>query len=133
MKLIKADKNMIPMLSDFAKEVFVDYYKDLIGIKQSVYMTGLFLSEEAISDLMDQGAVFILATEDDRPVGFCEYISEGSRLFLSKLSTYSLDRNNLDPSLIVSVQAVRGKGPQRKRNRQAALPQLSGIRQEKRT
>ncbi|MBQ5804876.1 MAG: GNAT family N-acetyltransferase, partial [Erysipelotrichaceae bacterium] len=85
MKLIKADKNMIPMLSDFAKEVFVDYYKDLIGIKQSVYMTGLFLSEEAISDLMDQGAVFILATEDDRPVGFCEYISEGSRLFLSKL------------------------------------------------
>ncbi|MBR2533603.1 MAG: GNAT family N-acetyltransferase [Erysipelotrichaceae bacterium] len=85
MKLIRADKITIPMLSGFAKEVFVDYYKDLIGIEQSVYMTGLFLSEKAIGDLMDQGAVFVLAIEDDRPAGFCEYISEGSRLFLSKL------------------------------------------------
>ena len=61
MKLIRADKITIPMLSGFAKEVFVDYYKDLIGIEQSVYMTGLFLSEKAIGDLMDQGAVFVLA------------------------------------------------------------------------
>ena len=85
MKLIRASKEMIPMLSEFAGDVFIDYYKDLIGMDQAVYMTGLFLSEEAISDLMNQGAVFVLAMEDDRPVGFCEYIQEENRLFLSKL------------------------------------------------
>ena len=85
MKLIRVSKEMIPVLSEFAGDVFVDYYKDLIGMDQSVYMRGLFLSEQAIGNLMDQGAVFILAMEEDKPVGFCEYIKEGSRLFLSKL------------------------------------------------
>ncbi|MBO4919146.1 MAG: GNAT family N-acetyltransferase [Erysipelotrichaceae bacterium] len=85
MKLIRADKKMIPMLSEFADDVFIDYYKDLIGMDQSVYMTDLFLSEAAIEDLMNKGAVFILATEDEKPVGFCEYIREDKRLFLSKL------------------------------------------------
>ena len=31
MKLIRASKEMIPMLSEFAGDVFIDYYKDLIG------------------------------------------------------------------------------------------------------
>lgn len=85
MKLIRANKEMIPMLSAFAGDIFIDYYKDLIGMEQSVYMKDLFLSETAIRDLMDQGAVFILAMEDEIPVGFCEYIKEENRLFLSKL------------------------------------------------
>ncbi|MBQ2657192.1 MAG: GNAT family N-acetyltransferase [Erysipelotrichaceae bacterium] len=92
MKLIPADRKMIPMLSEFAGDVFIDYYKDLIGIDQAVYMAGLFLSQEAISNLMDQGAVFVLAMEEDKPVGFCEYIKEGSRLFLSKLYAEKIHR-----------------------------------------
>lgn len=92
MKLIRASKETIPLLSAFASDVFVDYYKDLIGMKQSVYMADLFLSAQAIGDLMDQGAVFILAMEDDAPVGFCEYIQEENRLFLSKLYTEKTHR-----------------------------------------
>ena len=30
MKLIRANQEMIPMLSEFAGNVFIDYYKDLI-------------------------------------------------------------------------------------------------------
>ncbi|MBQ6478397.1 MAG: GNAT family N-acetyltransferase [Erysipelotrichaceae bacterium] len=94
MKLIKADRNTVPLLSSFAKEVFIDYYKDLIGYNQSIYMTGLFLSEEVILDLMEQGAVFTLIMQEDKPIGFSEYIIEGSRLFLSKLYVEKSHRGN---------------------------------------
>ena len=73
------------MLSEFAGNVFIDYYKDLIGMDQAVYMTDLFLSKEAIGELMDRGAVFVLAMDDEKPIGFCEYVKEDKRLFLSKL------------------------------------------------
>ena len=75
---------MIPMLSEFAGKVFIDYYKDRIGMDQSVYMTKLFLSEQAIAELMKKGAVFVLLMDEDRPLGFCEYVKEETRLFLSK-------------------------------------------------
>ena len=85
MEMIQIDKSKAAFLSDFASEVFIDYYNDLIGHDQAVYMADLFLSEEAIRVLLDKGAVFRMLMDDDRPLGFTEYIMEGERVFLSKL------------------------------------------------
>lgn len=90
MNIVTVNSNDITVTSNFAKEVFTDYYLDLLGIEQCNYMTELFLSESAIRKLMDKGAVFRLLYEDDKIIGFTEYIKEENRVFLSKLY---LDKN----------------------------------------
>ncbi|MBQ6560282.1 MAG: GNAT family N-acetyltransferase [Erysipelotrichaceae bacterium] len=85
MELLQIDKNKTGFLSDFASEVFIDYYNDLIGHEQAFYMADLFLSPEAIAKLIDQGAIFKMLMEKEQPTGFTEYIKEEERVFLSKL------------------------------------------------
>ena len=83
--MITINRNDIDLLSGFASEVFVDYYDSLIGHEQATYMADLFLSHKAIAELLDQGAVFRLLREEDKLLGFTEYMIDGDRVFLSKL------------------------------------------------
>lgn len=85
MELILVNKSLIDDLSKFASEVFVDYYNDLIGNAQANYMADLFLSNEAISKLINDGAIFKIIKENDKFIGFTEYIKDNDRVFLSKL------------------------------------------------
>lgn len=85
MKLVLVDQNLIELTSNFAQEVFIDYYSNLIGKDQSLYMADLFLSKKAITDLIQNGAVFKLVMNENEPVGFFEYIKEENKVFLSKL------------------------------------------------
>ena len=85
MEILTANKEMIKETSDFASEVFIDYYIPLIGEKQARYMADLFLSQDAILKLIDDGAVFRLVKDEGNIIGFCEYKKEEGRLFLSKL------------------------------------------------
>ena len=93
MKLIQVDKNYIKQTSKFAKEVFIDYYTDLIGVKQSEYMVDLFLSEKAINKLIEEGAIFKLLLLDNEIIGFIEYQKQESKVFLSKLYIHKNYRN----------------------------------------
>ena len=94
MEMIRIDKNTAVFLSDFASEVFIDYYNDLIGHDQASYMAELFLSKEAIRELLEKGAIFRMLREEERPLGFTEYINEGERVFLSKLYVAKEERGN---------------------------------------
>ena len=85
MEILTCDKNTIKKTSEFAKEVFIDYYIPRIGKDQSYYMADKFLSETKISELIDNGAVFKVLEEDGQYLGFCEYLKEDDKVFLSKL------------------------------------------------
>lgn len=85
MQLITLEKNQIEALSNFAKEVFIDYYQDLIGLDQSLYMTEKFLSEKAIIDLLNENAIFKMIKNQDEILAFIEYLKQDNRIFLSKL------------------------------------------------
>ena len=86
MELVKANDALIEKTSKFASEVFTDYYDDLIGHEQATYMAKLFLSSEAIRKLMEEGAIFKLAIQDEKIIGFYEIKpEEDGRVFLSKL------------------------------------------------
>lgn len=78
-------KTEIEQLSIFAQTIFIDYYTNLIGQEQSEYMADLFLSQTAINQLIKSGAIFRMIYKDSIPVGFCEYIKQDNRVFLSKL------------------------------------------------
>ena len=85
MQIVKIDESMISATSGFAQRVFVDYYNDLIGPDQAIYMADLFLSEIAIKELLNEGAVFKVVIEYDQIIGFYECKKEEERVFLSKL------------------------------------------------
>ena len=85
MEIRTVTDNDIAKISAFASDVFIDYYNDLIGNRQAVYMAELFLSEEAIRKLIADGAIFRTVCEDDEIIAFTEYIREAERVFLSKL------------------------------------------------
>ena len=86
MNIVSVDYILIPQLSAFASNVFIDYYISLIGFEQATYMADLFLSENAIKQLIDKGAIFrIIEDEKHNPLAFCEYIKEEDKTFLSKL------------------------------------------------
>lgn len=85
MELVLVQENLVNITSEFASEVFIDYYNDLIGNKQAKYMANLFLSTEAIKDLINKGAIFKLAMNNNEPIGFIEYVLEENKVFLSKL------------------------------------------------
>ena len=91
MKLILVEQSSITELADFAYDVFVDYYNDLIGHKQATYMANKFLSIDAIRKLMEESAIFKIVKKDNQIVGFIEYIKEDNKLFLSKLY---VEKNN---------------------------------------
>ena len=84
MNIVKVEPNQIKLLSEFATDVFVDYYNDRIGSAQAKYMADMFLSEESIKKLMEKGAIFKLVFNDEQPVGLIEYILEPEKVFLSK-------------------------------------------------
>lgn len=93
MKIYDVYEDLVGITSSFAKEVFIDYYDRIIGNKQATYMAELFLSEKAISDLIASGAIFKIVIENNTIVGFCEYIKEEEKIFLSKLYVHKDHRH----------------------------------------
>lgn len=85
MDIVLVDDSLIDLTSKFASEVFIDYFNDYIGNDQATYMANMFLSNNKIRELINNGAVFKLVKDNGTPVGFTEYLLDGDRVFLSKL------------------------------------------------
>ena len=85
MNIISIDNYDINKFSNFAQEVFIDYYDSLIGHNQATYMANLFLSVKTINSLLIKGAIFKLVIDNNELVAFIEYIKEKDKVFLSKL------------------------------------------------
>lgn len=92
MELIKVDDSLVKLTSEFATEVFTDYYTPINGKDHAEYMAEMFLSEKAIKKLIDDGAVFKLVMENNSPIAYTEYKKDGERVFLSKLYAHKLHR-----------------------------------------
>ena len=85
MIIIQVEEDLVALTSCFAKDVFIEYYSNLINEKQATYMANMFLSEESIQKLINNGAIFKLVLDNNQPVGFIEYLKESDKVFLSKL------------------------------------------------
>ena len=90
--LIQVCEDLVPLLSNVASSIFVDYYTDLIGKAQAEYMADMFLSEENLLKEINNGAVCKLMFVNGIPVGFTEYKLDDDRVFLSKLYLHATFR-----------------------------------------
>ncbi|MEJ2468246.1 MAG: GNAT family N-acetyltransferase [Campylobacterales bacterium] len=68
-----------------AETIWREYYTPIIGEAQVDYMLRTFQSAEAIDAQIQEGYRYVLAFEDDRPVGYYATVPQGDALKISKL------------------------------------------------
>lgn len=67
-------------------EIWREHYGGLLSAEQIAYMLEKYQSERAVAaQLADGGYRYWLVFEDGRPCGYCGFVREEDRLFLSKL------------------------------------------------
>ena len=89
MKTIRiASKADLSVIQDIATAAYHDTYVSIIGLDQVDFMLRKFYNLDALYEQMDQGHVFIIATEEEEYIGFASYnkIEEAPGVFkLQKL------------------------------------------------
>lgn len=76
----------IALLAKTAKEIWDEYFINIITQEQIDYMTNKFLSVPALENAFKhEHYTYYLAFEDDQMIGFCGVKPDNDRLFLSKL------------------------------------------------
>ena len=74
------------ILAGLAREIWTEYYTDMIGAAQVEYMLANFQSAEKMAyDITERGFRYWLAFDSDTPVGYCGAVLEPTRVFLSKV------------------------------------------------
>lgn len=68
-----ASKTDLSVIQDIATAAYHDTYVPIIGLDQVDFMLRKFYSRGALSEQMDQGHVFIIATEAGEDIGFASY------------------------------------------------------------
>lgn len=73
-------------LAGLAKEIWNEYFVNIISKEQITYMVEKFQSYTALKKaITEDGYTYFLAYEDGKLIGFCGVKPEEQRLFLSKL------------------------------------------------
>lgn len=81
-----ASPAQIAEVARLGEEIWREHYGGLLSAEQIAYMLEKYQSERAVAaQLADGGYRYWLVFEDGRPCGYCGFVREEDRLFLSKL------------------------------------------------
>jgi diamine N-acetyltransferase len=97
--IIKGDTSSIPVIQELAKTTWTTTYKDILTKDQLDYMLQRFFTEAALQDQLDNGYQYIIALDNEVPIGFASYSNKTT----ATTSIYKLHR-------IYIVQEQQGKG-----------------------
>ncbi len=74
MQLIEIDSTAIPAIQAIAKEVWPKTFGDILSAEQIIYMMDMMYSTDSLKRQMGElGHRYILAREDEKPVGYVSY------------------------------------------------------------
>lgn len=81
-----ASPAQIAEVARLGKEIWREHYGGLLSAEQISYMLEKYQSERAVAAQLSEGGYrYWLVLEDGRPCGYCGFVREEERLFLSKL------------------------------------------------
>lgn len=69
----KAYKTDIPLVRELALAVWPQTYSTIISADQIEYMLNLMYSHSSLEEQMQQGAEFIIVSDEETPVGFASF------------------------------------------------------------
>lgn len=78
--------DQIHTVAQLGREIWGEHYAELLGPQQIAYMLEKYQSEQAVSrQLAEEGYRYWLVVCNGKPCGYCGFVKEKERLFLSKL------------------------------------------------
>lgn len=108
MNFITATENEMKLVQDIAHECWPVAYKNIISEEQIHYMLEMMYSEESLLKQLAEGCEFIIAMEDNRPVGFASFsLYANGKSKLHKLYLYSHVKGRGHGSQLVKEVAHR--------------------------
>lgn len=85
MKLIKISQREIPTVRQLAREIWDEHYIKILSQQQIDYMLDLFYSEEKIKSEIEQGIIWEMLWENDKPIGYLVCKIETDKVYISKI------------------------------------------------
>ena len=83
----------IPAIQELAQMTWAIAYAAILPPQQMAYMLDLFYSTNALQKQMQDGDQFILATDNNEPVGFASYSAKAGSAELYRLHKIYIDPN----------------------------------------
>lgn len=78
MKITRASVSDLMLIHDMADVVFRHTYKDILSSEQMEYMMEWMYSLDNLRKQLDEGHVYFIASDDDRPCGYVSVQPEGT-------------------------------------------------------
>ncbi|MFD1315495.1 GNAT family N-acetyltransferase [Namhaeicola litoreus] len=78
------------LIENLAHEIWHEYYPEIIGLEQVVYMLKKFQNSTYMQHQVQESFVYFLIYREDHPAGYLSYQIQKDQLFLSKM--YLLDK-----------------------------------------
>ncbi len=104
MRIRSASKNDIPLIQGLVHNIWPKVYSHIISEEQITYMLELMYSHEALSKQFDEGHLFLLAEEEDSPVGFAAFSKKSSTNYhLQKYVLTDFHNNGIGKSLMAYI------------------------------
>lgn len=89
----KVGSESIPIIQELAEKTWRVAYSSIISPEQMNYMLELFYSAAALEKQMEEGHQFIIAKENNKPIGFASYSVKSD----TERDTYRLHKIYIDP------------------------------------
>lgn len=86
------NENGISEMSKMATEIVREHFDPLIGKEQNDFMLGMFQTEQAIKEQLENGYKYFFVCENNRNIGFLAFYPKGNSLYLSKFYLYKSER-----------------------------------------
>lgn len=80
-----ATAKQIVDMEQAARNIWIDYYKDIFPKDQIEYMLNLFHSQEAIEKQIENGTIYMVLMFGEEPIGYMNYYVEDNILYLPRL------------------------------------------------
>ena len=106
MKIRKAGREDIPVISALAARIWKAYYTEIISMEQIEYMLDKGYSEESLKEQMDGGVEVELLEEEGVPVGYLAWERTGEmEIFIHKFYIdVSFHRRGLGSYFLIEVK-----------------------------
>lgn len=84
-KLIPVSVNLIPTVRHLAREIWDEHYIKILSQKQIDYMLDKFYSTEKIKSEIEEGVIWEILMDGEKPIGYLVCKIESNKLYISKI------------------------------------------------